>query len=119
MRGTLATMTESGEIAHARTHTDLIIAIESILRDGETAEDLRDDVAAEDITASLIGISTVAPLPERGPWPSDCSISRWSVSDQGREPILVAPAARAALAPTRVVARHDLSRVRDPTTPGW
>lgn len=67
MLGTLLTMIESGEITHTQTHTDLITAIEDILRAGETADDLRGDVAAEDITASLIGIFTVAPLPEHGP----------------------------------------------------
>jgi AcrR family transcriptional regulator len=64
MLGTLLTMIESGDIAHAQTHTELIGAIEDILRAGETAGDLRSDIAAEDITASLIGIFTVAPLPK-------------------------------------------------------
>jgi AcrR family transcriptional regulator len=63
MLGTLLTLIESGDIAHARTHHELIGAVEDILRAGEAAGDLRGDVAADDIAASLIGIFTVAPLP--------------------------------------------------------
>ncbi|RZD90949.1 TetR family transcriptional regulator [Streptomyces albidoflavus] len=67
MLSTLLTMIESGDIAHAQTHSELIGAIEDILRAGETAGDLRGDIAAEDIAASLIGTFTVAPLPEHAP----------------------------------------------------
>jgi AcrR family transcriptional regulator len=67
MLSTLLAMIESGEIAHAQTHRDLIGSIDGILRAGETAGDLREDVAAEDVAASLIGIFTVAPLPEHAP----------------------------------------------------
>ncbi|GAA3361802.1 TetR/AcrR family transcriptional regulator [Saccharopolyspora gregorii] len=66
MLGTLLTMIESGEIAHARTHADLIAAIEEVLRAGDAAGELRGDVAAEDVAAGLIGVFTVAPLPEHG-----------------------------------------------------
>ncbi|WP_352301418.1 TetR/AcrR family transcriptional regulator [Kineosporia sp. NBRC 101731] len=64
MLSTLLAMIESDEIAHAQTHTNLINAIESLLRAGRTAGELRDDVTAEDVAAHLIGIFTVAPLPE-------------------------------------------------------
>ena len=67
MLSTLLTMIESGDIAHAQTHSDLIRAIEDILCAGDTAGDLRGDIAAEDIAASLIGIFTVAPLPGHAP----------------------------------------------------
>jgi AcrR family transcriptional regulator len=66
MLGTLLTMIESGEIAHAQTRTDLLAAITTILDAGRAAGDLRSDVTAEDIAASLIGIFTVAPRPEHG-----------------------------------------------------
>ena len=65
MLDTLLTMVESGEIAHARTRTELLAAITTILDAGRAAGDLRPDVTAEDIAAALIGIFTVAPLPER------------------------------------------------------
>jgi AcrR family transcriptional regulator len=65
MLGTLLAMIESGEIAHARTRTELLAAITTILDAGRAAGDLRSDVTAEDIAASLIGIFTVAPRPER------------------------------------------------------
>ncbi|MFD0689145.1 TetR/AcrR family transcriptional regulator [Actinomadura fibrosa] len=63
MLGTLLAMIESGEIAHARTRTELLAAITTILDAGRATGDLRDDVTAEDIAASLIGIFTVAPRP--------------------------------------------------------
>ena len=64
MLDTLLTMIESGEIAHAQTRTELLAAITTILDAGRVAGDLRSDVTAEDIAASLIGIFTVAPRPE-------------------------------------------------------
>ncbi|MEW2517096.1 TetR/AcrR family transcriptional regulator [Actinacidiphila alni] len=65
MLDTLLAMIESGEIAHARTRTELLAAITTILDAGRAAGDLRSDVPAEDIAASLIGIFTVMPRPER------------------------------------------------------
>jgi AcrR family transcriptional regulator len=64
MLDTLLAMIESGEIAHAQTRTELLAAITTILDAGRAAGDLRRDVTAEDIAASLIGIFTVAPRPE-------------------------------------------------------
>ncbi|MFJ9724651.1 TetR/AcrR family transcriptional regulator [Streptomyces sp. NPDC101209] len=64
MLGTLLVMIESGEIAHAQTRTELLTAITTILDAGREAGDLRSDVTAEDIAASLIGIFTVAPPSE-------------------------------------------------------
>jgi AcrR family transcriptional regulator len=66
MLDTLLAMIESGEIAHAQTRTELLAAITTILDAGRAAGDLRSDVTAEDIAASLIGIFTVAPRPEHG-----------------------------------------------------
>jgi len=63
MLGTLLAMTESGEIAHARTRAELLAAIDEILDAGRATGELRADVTAEDIAASLIGIFTVAPQP--------------------------------------------------------
>ncbi|MFG1639736.1 TetR/AcrR family transcriptional regulator [Amycolatopsis sp. NPDC049252] len=65
MLDTLLAMIESGEIAHARTRTELLTAITTILDAGSAAGDLRSDVTADDIAASLVGIFTVAPRPER------------------------------------------------------
>ena len=64
MLDTLLAMIESGEIAHAQTRTELLAAITTILDAGRAAGDLRSDVTAEDIAASLIGIFTVAPRPQ-------------------------------------------------------
>ncbi len=66
MLDTLLAMIESGEIAHAQTRTELLAAITTILDAGHAAGDLRSDVTAEDIAASLIGIFTVAPRPQHG-----------------------------------------------------
>jgi len=66
MLDTLLVMIESGEITHARTRTELLTAITTILDAGRAAGDLRSDVTAEDIAASLIGIFTVAPRSGRG-----------------------------------------------------
>jgi hypothetical protein len=72
MLDTLLTMIESGEIAHAQTRTELLAAITTILDAGRATGDLRSDVTAEDIAASLIGIFTVAPGPSMKPRPVAC-----------------------------------------------
>jgi AcrR family transcriptional regulator len=59
MTDTLLTMIESGEIAITETRAELLEAITAILDAGRAAGDLRADVTAEDIAASLIGIFTV------------------------------------------------------------
>ena len=64
MLNTLLAMIESNELAHDQTHTDLIAAIDDILSAGHATGELRTDVTAEDLAAHLIGIFTVAPLPE-------------------------------------------------------
>jgi AcrR family transcriptional regulator len=64
MLGTLLAMIGSGEIAHAQTRTELLAAIDAILDAGRVTGELRSDVTAEDIAASLIGIFTVAHPPE-------------------------------------------------------
>jgi AcrR family transcriptional regulator len=64
MLDTLLAMIESGEIAEAQTRTELLEAITTILDAGSAAGDLRADISAEDIAASLIGIFTVAGKPE-------------------------------------------------------
>ena len=63
MLDTLLGMIESGEIAHGQTQTELLTAIDNILAAGRTTGELRPDVTAEDIAASLIGIFTVARPP--------------------------------------------------------
>jgi len=64
MLDTLLTMIESGEIAHAQTQAELLAAIDAILDAGRATGELRADVTAEDIAASLLGIFTVAQPPE-------------------------------------------------------
>jgi AcrR family transcriptional regulator len=63
MIGTLLAMIESGEIALAQTRGELLDVIATILDAGTAAGDLRADISAEDIAASLIGIFTVAGKP--------------------------------------------------------
>jgi AcrR family transcriptional regulator len=65
MTDTLVVMIESGEIAHAQTRAELLDVITTILDAGRAAGDLRADVTAEDIAASLLGIFTVAGKPEQ------------------------------------------------------
>lgn len=65
MLDTLLALIETGEIAHGQTRTESLAAITTILDAGHAAGDLRRDVTAEDIAASLIGIFTVAPKPHR------------------------------------------------------
>jgi hypothetical protein len=72
MLDTLLAMVESGEIAHARTRTELLAAITTILDAGRAAGDLRSDVTAEDLAAALIGIFTVTPGPNGKPRPAAC-----------------------------------------------
>jgi AcrR family transcriptional regulator len=64
MLDTLRAMIEAGEIAHAQTRTELLATIDEILNAGRVTGELRADVTAEDIAASLIGIFTVAHPPE-------------------------------------------------------
>jgi AcrR family transcriptional regulator len=63
MTGTLLAMIESGEIAHTQTRAELLEAISAILEAGRAAGDLRPDVTAEDVAASLVGIISVAGKP--------------------------------------------------------
>jgi AcrR family transcriptional regulator len=65
MLGTLLAMVESGELAHAQSRGELLGAIAAILDAGRAAGDLRGDVSAEDVAASLIGILTVSGQPGR------------------------------------------------------
>jgi AcrR family transcriptional regulator len=60
MLDTLLAMIESGEIAHAQTQSELLAAVDAILAAGRKTGELRTDVTAEDVAASLIGIFTVA-----------------------------------------------------------
>lgn len=63
MLDTLLTVIESGAVGHARTRDELLTAISAILDAGRAAGDLRPDVTAEEVAASLIGIFTVAHQP--------------------------------------------------------
>ncbi|MEU2402119.1 helix-turn-helix domain-containing protein [Streptomyces pseudogriseolus] len=63
MLDTLLAMIDAGEIAHARTRTELLTALTALLDAGRAAGDLRADVTAEDVAAALIGVFTVAPRP--------------------------------------------------------
>ena len=65
MIDTLLAMIESGEIALAQTRAELLDVITGILDAGRAAGDLRADVTAEDIAASLTGIFTVGGKPEQ------------------------------------------------------
>ena len=67
MIDTLLAMIESGEIALAQTRAELLDVITTILEAGRAAGDLRADVTAEDIAASLLGIFTVAGKPGAAP----------------------------------------------------
>jgi AcrR family transcriptional regulator len=67
MLDTLLAMIESGEIADAQTRTELLDAITTILDAGSAAGDLRADISAEDIAASLLGTFGVAGKPEQRP----------------------------------------------------
>jgi AcrR family transcriptional regulator len=64
MLDALLAMVRSGEISHAQTRTELLAAITEILDAGHSAGEIRTDITAEDIAASLIGIFTVAQPPE-------------------------------------------------------
>lgn len=63
MLDTLLAMIESGDIAAVQTRGELLGAVTAILDAGGVAGDLRADVSAEDIAASLLGIFGVAGKP--------------------------------------------------------
>lgn len=65
MTDTLLAMIDTGEINLAHTRTELLGAISMILDAGTAAGDIRADVSADDIAASLLGISTVAGKPQQ------------------------------------------------------
>jgi AcrR family transcriptional regulator len=60
MIDTLLAMVESGDLGHARTRVEILDAISTILRAGAAAGDVRADVTATEVSASLIGIFTVS-----------------------------------------------------------
>jgi AcrR family transcriptional regulator len=59
MINTLLAMVESGEMAGEQGRIELLEAITAILDAGGAVGDLRADVTAEDVAASLVGIFTV------------------------------------------------------------
>jgi AcrR family transcriptional regulator len=63
MLGTLLAMVDSGAMEHAQGRGALLAAITSILETGGKAGDIRRDARAEDVSASLMGIFTVAGAP--------------------------------------------------------
>ncbi|GGR42202.1 AcrR family transcriptional regulator [Nocardioides luteus] len=63
MLATLLTMIDAGDLAHTRTRDELLAAVSTILEAGAAAGDLREDVTAEEVSAGLIGIFTVAHQP--------------------------------------------------------
>lgn len=66
MLGTLRAMIETGAMEHGQGRGALLAAITSILDAGRKAGDIRGDTNAEDVSASLIGIFSVASaLPQR------------------------------------------------------
>ncbi len=60
MLDTLLSMVETGDLAHARTRDAILDAITRILDAGREAGDLRSDVTASEVSASLIGIFMVS-----------------------------------------------------------
>lgn len=60
MLDTLLAMIDAGKVAHAQSRAELLGAITTILDAGRAAGELRTDISAEDIAASLVGIFTVA-----------------------------------------------------------
>jgi len=64
MLSTLLAMIDSGQLAHNETRYELLAAIDVILSAGRATGALRDDVTADDVSAALIGIFTVAPPTE-------------------------------------------------------
>ena len=60
MLATLAAMVETGAMRHGQGRAALLAALTQILEAGRRAGDIRSDTNAEDVSASLIGIFTVA-----------------------------------------------------------
>lgn len=60
-------------LAHGETRNELLAAITTILDAGRTAKELRGNVTADDVAASLIGIFTAAPRTKH--WRVACWIS--------------------------------------------
>lgn len=67
MLNTLAAMIHANRIVHADTRDELLAAIDTILRAGIEAGDIRADASAEDVAAGLIGILTVTGAPAVDP----------------------------------------------------
>ncbi len=65
MLDTLLAMIDSGAIALTHTREELLDAIGTILAAGSAAGELRTDISAEDIAATLLGIFTVAGNPQQ------------------------------------------------------
>jgi AcrR family transcriptional regulator len=67
MLDTLTAMIDAGEIAQGETRDELLGAIGNILQAGRTAGDIRSDVTPEDLATGLLGILTVAGMPQQRP----------------------------------------------------
>jgi AcrR family transcriptional regulator len=67
MLGTLAAMIDANRIVHADTRGELLAAIDTILRAGVEAGDIRADASAEDVAAALIGVLSVTGRPAVNP----------------------------------------------------
>jgi AcrR family transcriptional regulator len=67
MLGNLRTTTNHAEPRHPRSRGEMLAAIAAILDAGRAAGDIRGDVDAEDVSAHLVGIFTVAGTPAEHP----------------------------------------------------
>jgi len=65
MTDTLRAMIASGAIAFAETRAELVAVVRALLEAGASSGDIRGDVDADDVVASLAGILTVAGAPEQ------------------------------------------------------
>jgi AcrR family transcriptional regulator len=70
MTDTLLAMIDAGEISLARTRQELLSAITTILDAGAAAGDIRADTRAEDVSAGILGMLTVA---ARSAEPAQCA----------------------------------------------
>ncbi|MET4783277.1 TetR/AcrR family transcriptional regulator [Glaciihabitans sp. UYNi722] len=66
MTETLRAMIDAGEISLTHTRTQLLDAIATILNAGRATGELRPDISAEDMAASLLGIFGVASKSSKG-----------------------------------------------------
>lgn len=114
MAEALRAVLASGAISSSHTRGRLSAAIQLMIDAGVAAGTLRDDVLAEDVSASLAGVLLAAGAPDQRNRPGGCSTCWWTACAGGRAERLTA---RSTRPPTGQPWRAGITRCSNSSTP--